>query len=271
MRAYSFSQYIDLKKNIVNSILKYLDSQENCEDNYRSVIDLVTKSKITEDSEEFILFLQTLSKISCNHHYTFQFYDKIIKILQYFKNDIIQKLPNATIFDTFYNKRILLYLIEDGILKLDEEIYQKMVKMNANRPQFIDYFYPEIESFLTEEEKAKIKETLPDNFDRDRKVDILQDEEIEGETEINILGHKIRKDLIDEFIPIFEKQNFDVCSTFNFNCLNNKTIFEKNEVTIIEYAAYFGSEKVVNYLLDKKYKVRKDSKFRYLWFEFRNF
>lgn len=227
MRAYSFSQYIDLKKNIVNSILKYLDSQENCEDNYHSVIDLVTKSKITEDSEEFILFLQTLSKISCNHHYTFQFYDKIIKILQYFKNDIIQKLLNATIFDTFYSKRILLYLIEDGILKLDEEIYQKMVKMNANRPQFIDYFYPEIESFLTEEEKAKIKETLPDNFERGRKVDFLQDEEIEGETEINILCHKMRKDLIDEFIPIFEKQNYGVWACFAFDCLNDVEFFRK--------------------------------------------
>lgn len=30
-------------------------------------------------------------------------------------------------------------------------------------------------------------------------------------------------------------------------------------MTFIEYAAYYGSEKVVNYLLDKKYKVQKGS------------
>ena len=59
-----------------------------------------------------------------NHHRSQNFFTKIEQILQFLKIDISQTFSNKELFDMFLqNKRILLYFIENEIIKIDKSIY----------------------------------------------------------------------------------------------------------------------------------------------------
>lgn len=66
--------------------------------------------------------------ISNNHHRVASFYTKILNILQIYKDQIMQMFSNEDMFNFFKgNKRIILYLIEEKIMNIDENIAQKMI------------------------------------------------------------------------------------------------------------------------------------------------
>ena len=124
-----------------------------------------------------------------------------------------------------------------------------------NSPQ---YFQPKIQSFLNEEwfpkyetneDKEeeeeenkwikKIKKELPTDFHENRKI---------GENDYEICK-LIRKDLIEDFIVCVNKNCYSVDSTINPSIYETNNFLLKNEnTTLIEYAAFFGSIQIFNYL-----------------------
>ena len=80
-------------------------------------------------------------KISNYHHRFSNFFDKIIKVILIFQDEILKLFSNTEIYQLFgSNKRILLFLFEENILKLNYSISKKI---STNIDDFY-YFFPEL-------------------------------------------------------------------------------------------------------------------------------
>ena len=78
-------EYISSKKKIQEIFLKYIDDDENIEENYQNLIQVITDQQIPNDDNEFRLLLHLIDLISESHHHTTYFYEKIEKILLIYK------------------------------------------------------------------------------------------------------------------------------------------------------------------------------------------
>ena len=145
---------------------------------------------------------------------------------------------------------------------IDEYIVKKIIKnekyLNAKYPQ---YFQPEIQPFLNKEWFTKceingkieenewvgdLKKELPSDFYENRKI---------GENDYGICK-LIQKDLIEEFIIYVNKNCYSVNSTINSSIYEtNNFLIKRSEITLIEYAAFFGSIQIFDYLRNNGAKL----------------
>lgn len=89
--------------------------------------------------------LRLILNIANNHHRSNDFFSKIEKIILIFKNEIKQSYSNLDIFNNFKsNKRILLFLIEEKIMKMDKTIASIINKGIYKESKYPNYFFPEI-------------------------------------------------------------------------------------------------------------------------------
>lgn len=261
----SFHSYLEKKQAIQNALLEYIEKSDNVEENYQNFITIINDQKIKEDPIELKSLFHLILKISKHHYRTQDFFAKIEKILQNFSNEIKTNHSNFEIFNIFKgNKRILLYLIKNDLLKIDKTIAQIMTENNkyieANYPQ---YFYPEIKQFIGD----KYKTEITDDFEEKRS---------QGENDDYICG-LIRKDSIDEFISYVNEKSLPLQSTiepsiFETNPLLIRKVQEKgrnnfrnnyfyrnqktdDQIKLIDYAAFFGSGQIFKYLFLNKAEV----------------
>ena len=161
-----------------------------------------------------------------DHHRIENFFNKIEQIINKYKDTIRQMYSNSQILNIFKsNKRILLYLIGNKILKNDIYI----------RPEIDQFFFPE-----------------------GQKID--QDFEIkrhQGENDSNICV-LIRQDLIKEFVILMNKSKISIEQKIESSLFEtNRFLIERNP-TLIEYASFFGSIQIFQYLLLNKAKLSPD-------------
>ena len=261
-------EYLEEMKAIQEKLLLYLEGEaENM-----SADDIFKDKKF----HDYLSYLHLVSKISNNHHRCENFFSKIKEILQLFKEDIKTKISNSQLFNIFKsNKQILLFLIEEGLLAFDEYIVRTIINRKYIDAKYPQYFQPEIQPFINKEWFPKydgknrsnewvleIQKEIPEDFYEKRKI---------GEND-NYICTLIRKDLIDDFVVYVTKNNYRLNSTINpsiyetnnfllkkkkeLNLLSSKkenkntfSIKQKNEeTTLIEYAVFFGSIQIFNYL-----------------------
>lgn len=241
------NQLLEKMQKVQVSLLEYIDDNEM---NFNDFIELLEKLQIQSDIHEFTLFNYFLSKIS-GYHYRFpNFFNKIFQILQYFKDNYKKYYSNHKIFEIFKsNKRIILFLIEEKILSFDDIIISEISGKEYQKLHYLEYFQPEINELSKNE---SISNSIPEDFEENRKI---------GENE-NYICKLIRNDSIDDFIVYTNKTNFPIHST-----KIKQSIYETNLLlidktpTLIEYAAFFGSIQIFNYLRFNKAELN-DS----LWF-----
>ena len=267
----SFQEYLDTMKDIQKNIVCFLEEEANSEENF-----LILENKFNDtkksDYKYFLLSLMHLiSKIVNNFHRFPNFFAKIERILLFFKEDLKKYMSNSEIFNIFKsNKRILLFLIEQQLIIIDEYIVKKITNTNkyieAKYPQ---YFQPEIQPFINEEWFPKydskwkrnglveeLKKELPDNFYDKRK---------EGENDSQI-SELIRKDMITEFIAYITRNDISINSKiqpsiYETNSFLIKNLKKSNQIqlystnnqedgvfSLLEYAVFFGSIQIFNYL-----------------------
>ena len=219
---------------------------------------------------DLLSLLHLISKIGNNCHRFPFFFSKLEIILQLFKEDIKKYFTNSETFIIFKsNKRIILFLIEQQIIVIDGSIAQKITKngkyIEGKYPQ---YFLPEIEPFINEEwfpkyypenldeydyllEKNKwiefIKKELPEDFYEKRK---------EGENDSQI-SELIRKDMVTEFIMYVTQKGVSIRATIKPSIYETNSFLLKIQnqnrqdiegFSLIEYAVFFGSIQIFNYL-----------------------
>ena len=119
--------YIKEIRSIQNSLLNYINEESESNDLFQAMIKLINQLKILEDQADFKSFLYLISRISNEHHRFPSFFSKIEKILLNFKDEIQRFYSNSDIFNIFYsNKRILLFLIQSDIIKIDEYVLSQI-------------------------------------------------------------------------------------------------------------------------------------------------
>lgn len=233
----SITEYINTKQELYNVLLSFLEYEEDEDMKTKLMIFFYDNIK-EEDNAEMKFFLQLINKISENHHRTAFFLERIISIIQLFSNDIKLSLSNQEIFDIFKeNKLILYYLFKNKIIEIDQNILNYIQKQDSYKY----YFHSEIECFLTPEEQTNIKLKLSynDSFDEMCKL---------GENDTYICS-LIRNDLIIEFISYVNRNNISFTSRIKQSIFEtNSFLLINNEITLIEYAAFYGSTQIFNFL-----------------------
>lgn len=253
-----FENFLKKFKSFHAEFLGFLENEESTDEKFQNLIRLLKETKIQDCEHELRLFLHMLVEISNNHYRRPNFFNKIEQILQFFKDDI-KKHSNKEIFNIFKsNKRILLYLIEEKILIIDEYLAKKMTKKDFLNKKYPQYFAPEIKPFINPKWFPK-EDTFDIDFKPNEFVEEIKKElpadfyELRKKGENNsYLCKLIREDSIQEFSAYLTRKNILP------NAVIDQSIYETNpllleipKVQMIEYAAFFGSIKIVNYLYNK--------------------
>ena len=227
-------EFTDIMKSLQNHLLEFIERENNSEENYQNFVDIFNEQKISNDLCNFKSFIHILLQIANNHYRTPNFFSKIDKIILNLKDEIKQKFSNSQIFNFFKsNKRILLFLIKEKILVIDHSITNIILNdTKFNVRNYIQYFLIEneiIQNFSIENSEV---------FDEKREI---------GENDDTICTI-IRNDLIDEFISFVKKNDYPLNSQINQSIFETNNFLLKNEPTLIEYAAFFGSTQIFKYL-----------------------
>ena len=258
--------FVDKMKSIQNYLLKFLEDESNAEDKYVNFINILSTQQIINEEHELKALLRLINNIGNNHRRAPYFIFKIERLLRNFKKDIQKYFTNSEIFNIFKdNKRILLFLIEEKMITIDEYIFSIFTNEDFFQKKYCEYFQPEIKPFLTKENIEKYgreNESLKDNkFIERMNKEVEEDfyeKRREGEND-GYLCQLIRHDKIQEFVT------FVVQTNLSLNSYIKKSIFETNpllidsyEINLIQYASFFGSIKIVNYIAKKTRNVNSE-------------
>lgn len=234
----TWQQYLQKKLEICDNFLQFIDGEK---------ADLNFDHNILKNRSDIIETIHLLLNISQNHHRGPNFYNKIKQILDYFLDQIKQIYSVEEIYSLFKNDRIILvYLFEKGIL-VPDQLLLNFLKLNKEEYIFFDsyYFYPEVKSYdaklgkIMEKNLLKINPELLENFEEKRRI---------GENETYICS-LIREDLIEEFVKYTQKTNFSLLSIIKPSIFETNPFLIKNDRTsLIEYAAFYGSIQIYQYL-----------------------
>lgn len=265
----SIQEFLDDMKKIQKNLIDFLDSEEKSEEKSERINNftkLINDLQILDDQNKFRSVLHIIVQLANDHHRCSDFFDKIDQILQIFSQHIKSSFSNIEIFNIFAsNKRVLLFLIEQGIFTIDHYFVRKItIDKKFQICDYPLYFQPEIQPFMKEEwfpirnhqwipYKDIFYEELPENFYENRKS---------GENDKKIC-QLIKNDQIDEFIVYINKENISVDSIVNRSIFETNSLFyriildlynkhipaeEKRGVPLINYAAFYGSVNIFNYL-----------------------
>lgn len=252
-------QYISIKKDFQNLLIEYIDPDCDTEETFTKIIQYFENQKIFKDIYEFKEILNIISNFSDNHYRTIDFFIRIEQLLQYLKDQIQKQLTNEEIYQIFqFNKRILLFLIEEKILIPDQTIANSIL----NQPNTFNslYFFKELSPFLKQESIEEINKKFEelsidlndvDSFEKKRKI---------GENDHH-LCRLIREDSVIDFVTIYSRNSLNSESTIKESIFetNNFLITKKQKLTLIEYALFFGSIKIFNYLRFNNSELNEDS------------
>lgn len=239
-----FQEYVNERKQIQSSLLAFIDqASAKEEENFQNLTNLIQEQQIAKDKDELTAFFHLISQISAHHHRTPNFHTKLDRVISIFADDIRENFLNLELFHIFKkNKRILLYLIQNDLIFLDENIAKVLSKPKYRKLRYIHYFYPELKKYLTDEKLKNEIEKDISKYNDDTFKQLRQ----HGENETKIC-ELIRNDAINEFTSQLssDKRSQDIpISIFETN-----TFLIKNGCSMIEYSAFFGSIQIFNYLL----------------------
>ena len=228
------SSYLHKMTDIQENILSFLDNETDWKNCLQEIQDYIIQQNIPDQFLKEFLYL--ISKITENHHRSVDFFKKIGCLLLFLKEKITQNFTNSSIFNIFKgNKRILLFLIEEGIMKIDNHIISIIKQPEYNQKHYFEYFLPEITNFKMNKDQIKVGE----KFNKKRKT---------GEND-NIICSLIRNDSIEDFIIYITKNNISLVSVIEESIFEtNSFLLMKKDITLIEYAAFFGSIQIFQYL-----------------------
>ncbi|KAK8888352.1 hypothetical protein M9Y10_039420 [Tritrichomonas musculus] len=233
----NIDKYLDDMRSLQSEFLKFIDDDENFEEKFQNLLLLFEDKKIRENKNDLRLFLHHIASVCANHHRNKNFFSKIERVIKLFKDEIKKFYINSEIFSIFRkDKRILLFLVEEKILIFDEYVAKKITESKYAEKKYPQYFAPELKPFIK----------LPSKFYEMRKI---------GENE-RYISELIRNDNAKEFIAFVNQNNIPLKSPikpsiYETNSFLIKKQYSDSDITMIEYAAFFGSIQIIKYLHTK--------------------
>lgn len=238
-----YFEYLNEKKEFYDDLLEFIEDDSDSENN--SLYNQLNYFKKKENQQEAILFFRLLAQLSNDHHRQPNFFKKIEQILQFFSTYIKQTFSNFTQFKIFKkSKLIILFLIEHDIMIVDKKIVKLMIDRSLKtNTKYHHFFYPEIKQYLESQDINKIEEEIQEKdmkeFKRLRKI---------GENE-SFLCNLIRNDLIVDFISLYSRNVLILQSTIIPSLYETNSFLINKEISIMEYACFFGSVQIIRFLL----------------------
>ena len=159
------NDYFKKMNEIQNEIIGFIDNDdEESETYFQNFIKKVDLLNIQKTKYEMLSLLYLILNISNNHHQTQNFFEKIIKLISIYKNQIKKDFSDYEIFNIFRNnKKVLLYLIEDNFITISQSIV-KAIEKDGNSLYFID----KIQKYIR---NSYYLSRIPDNLAEKRKND----------------------------------------------------------------------------------------------------
>ncbi|KAK8875970.1 hypothetical protein M9Y10_006151 [Tritrichomonas musculus] len=239
-------EYLNHMKEIQQSLLKYIEEDKNDEENFHNLSKIFHEQKIRHHRHKLKSLFHLIVQISNNHRRPPGFFDKISMVLLKFRNKINKHFSNFEIFNIFKsNKRIILLLFEENILKMDESIALSMTHFPYLDACYPQYFFNEIKPFLTEEMIEKITPQISDNFEEKRKI---------GESH-HRLCEMIRNDKVKEFTKYAKKEQLSLDAKIEPSIFETNSFLIDKKPTLIQYASFFGSIQILKHLLSNHVSV----------------
>ncbi|KAK8865030.1 hypothetical protein M9Y10_010559 [Tritrichomonas musculus] len=235
-------EYIDLMKQVNYILLQYIDENES-QDYLLSLKQIIEEHNISENKEKLGDFLRLILIITNNHNRNSNFFNKIEKILFLLKDKIKKIFPNDEIFDIFKsNKQIVLFLIENELITINDDIIHSMIFSNVN---YFYYFFNKTESFLNDERRNITKLSLL-NID----PKIFQSFQLKQKDGVNddYVCTLIREDSIEEFVSYFNMSNLPLSATVKQSIFETNPLLCEKSATLIEYSAFYGSIQIFNFM-----------------------
>ena len=241
-------------KNLQTLVLEYIDKDDlnNIEEYFENLINFTNNNKISTKASKLKLLLYLLVNIANNHHRSNNFFEKIERILNEYKNNITQFFSNSQKFKIFKsNKRLLLFLFKEKILTLDQSIFEIFTDKDHQKMKYPEYFAPEIKPFINEENEhsfsdIEIFQDQPDDFEEKR---------LKGEND-DLICELIRKDSKDEFINFVTRESFPLNYKIDESIYETNSFLIKKNPRLIEYAAFFGSFQIFEYLFLNNFEIK---------------
>lgn len=242
-------EYFNQMREVHSLLLTFINNGDNLEDNYHFLINFIEDSNISSNKNDLTKLIRLIMKVSKNIHRKNNFFNKIEQLLNYLRPCMEQFFSNEELFFLFRNNKwILLLLIQKDIIIIDDFIFGQIIKTSHSKgKEYFFYFWTEIKSFynfknqlLFEEELLSYDSNILHNFEEKRKL---------GENE-SYICELIRNDSIDEFITYVSQTNTPISQTIKRSIFETNPFLLKNQgkTTYIEYAAFFGSIQILQYL-----------------------
>ncbi|KAK8871525.1 hypothetical protein M9Y10_007254 [Tritrichomonas musculus] len=223
------SQYIQKNTDIYHNILEFIDSGTDDEKEYQKIF----QSLETTNKDEVRLFILMIFKISQNHFRFPYFFKKIESLILHFESQIKIFFNDDDIYNMFENSpRVLLFLIQKGFCTSENIDHSDL------------YFYPEIRNKIKEEKK----ENLENQIQKIDPIEVFESKRLIGENDSEICK-LIREDSVVEFITYVSANIIDVSSQTPYSIYEtNSFLLSREKTSLIEYAAFFGSNEIFKYL-----------------------
>lgn len=235
--------YVDSMKIVYTYLINFVEKAEYDENDNKKLIQIVKEQKIKENPEKLQETFLIILQISKNHFKTSFFYERIEKIILVFRDVLKKNFTNIGIFNIFAkSKYVLLILIKQKLLIVDQQI-ASIITSNAYMNQnYHIYFYPEIKQFIDESLKKEIEESInKSDFKQKRQNGLNTDP----------LCDIIRLDLIETCVTVIESQASMLNLPVNSSEFEKCIYLSDHRTTYIEYAALYGSIKIINYYLNR--------------------
>ena len=252
-------QYIAEKTDLYQKLLEFID--DGGEEEYQKLEKALESQKIKENQPEIRIFIGLVSKICNNHHRLDNFFNKIEKILFFMKEVIKQTYSNIEIFNIFKsNKRILYFLFKENFIDFDESISKRITSENFFiHAKYPNYFITEIKKFIPNKLQKRY-ESQNRNLLNLRKNEKINDDDFEkmrniGENETHIC-QLIRNDSVDDFISYVNQNSISFTTIIKPSIFESNSFLIKNNPTLIEYSAFFGSIQIFKYLILNKIELK---------------
>ena len=236
-------EYIRQNKQLYDILLYYVEN--NDENQFRLLIDQIKRQNLVQNRAKLREFIHLIIKISSNHYRTPMFVIKLKELLLYLSDKIKKNFTNFEIFDLFkINKLLLLFLIENQVMKLDDIIINQI--FNVESITFLYFYYPEIKKHLNSDQNEKIESKMI-QYDQDVFTNFEKKRQI-GENDSYICD-LIRNDSVEQFIVYVNRSNIPLSCKIKQSIFETNSFLLKNQPTLIEYSAFFGAIQIFQYLV----------------------
>lgn len=245
-------RFFDIINKSYHHLHEFIENSENPDLELSTLIKDLDELPICANKELMKLFLLIILKVSNSHHQDKDFFNKIFSIIQYILVKSNRILSNWEILHIFKsNKKILHFLLKNNIISFDEQISKYIYKKSFLSPKkYRSYryiFFPEIKPYI-HKEKVKIIEREIHKFDTNFFI-TLESNRQKGENNSSILYEYIRNDSVEEFISYVNKNQISLSSYIEPSLFESHSfLIQRQKVTLIEYAAFFGSIQIFQYL-----------------------